>query len=44
MHYLDFEFLLMVFGVKDISLGATFEGVGVGFDKVFESGDLGVEL
>ena len=33
-----------VFGVKDISLGTTFEGVGVGFDKVFKSGDLGVEL
>ena len=33
-----------VFGVEDISLGASLEGVGVGFDKVFESVDPGVEL
>ena len=33
-----------VFGVEDIPLGASLEGVGVGFDEVFESVDPGVEL
>ena len=33
-----------VFGVKDVSLRATLEGVGMGLDKVFEPIDPGVEL
>ena len=33
-----------VFGVKDISLGAALEGVGVGLDEVLESVDPGIEL
>ena len=33
-----------VFGVEDISLGASLKGVGVGLDKVLESVDAGVEL
>ena len=33
-----------VLGIEDISLGASLEGVGVGFDEVFESVDAGVEL
>ena len=33
-----------VFGVEDVSLGATLEGVGVGFDQILKSVDPGVEL
>ena len=33
-----------VFGIEDVSLGASLEGVGVGFDKVFESVNPAVEL
>ena len=33
-----------VLGVEDIPLGTAFEGVGVRFDKVFESVDSAVEL
>ena len=33
-----------IFGVEDVSFGASFEGVGVSFDEVFKSGDSGVEL
>ena len=33
-----------VFGIEDIPLGASLEGVGVGFDKVFKSVNSGVEL
>ena len=33
-----------VFGVKDISFGASLKGVSVGFDEVFESADSSVEL
>ena len=33
-----------VFGIEDVPLGATFEGIGVSFDEVFESGDPSVEL
>ena len=33
-----------VFGVEDVPLGAAFEGIGVGSDKVFESVDSSVEL
>ena len=33
-----------IFGVEDIPLGASLEGVGVGLDEVFESVDSGVEL
>ena len=33
-----------VLGVEDIPLGATFEGVGVGFDEIFKSVNSSVEL
>ena len=33
-----------VFGVEDVSLRASFEGVSVGFDEVLKSGDSGIEL
>ena len=33
-----------VLGVEDIPLGASLEGVGVGFDQVLESVDSGIEL
>ena len=33
-----------VFGVKDVPLGASFEGIRVGFDKVLEPVDPSVEL
>ena len=33
-----------IFGVKDVPLRATLEGVGVGFDEVFEPVDSSVEL
>ena len=33
-----------IFGVEDIPLRASLEGVGVGLDEVFESVDPGVEL
>ena len=33
-----------IFGVEDIPLGASLEGVGVIFDEVLESVDPGVEL
>ena len=33
-----------VFGVENIPLRASLEGIGVGFDEVFESVDSGVEL
>ena len=33
-----------VFGVEDVSFGATFESVGVGLDEIFESVDSTVEL
>ena len=33
-----------VFSVEDVPLGASLESVGVGFDKVFESVDPGIEL
>ena len=33
-----------ILGVKDISFGASFEGVGVGFDEVFQLGDSSIEL
>ena len=33
-----------ILGVEDIPLGASLEGVGVGFDQVFKSVDSGVEL
>ena len=33
-----------ILGIEDIPLGASLEGVGVGFDEVFESIDPGVEL
>ena len=33
-----------VFGIEDIPLGASLEGVGMGFDEVFKSVDSSVEL
>ena len=33
-----------VFGIEDVSFGAAFEGVAMGFNEVFQSGDSGVEL
>ena len=33
-----------VFGVKDIPLRASLEGIGMGFDEIFESIDSSVEL
>ena len=33
-----------IFGIEDVSFGAAFEGVGVSFDQIFKSVDLGVEL
>ena len=33
-----------ILGVENIPLGASLEGIGVGFDKVFKSVDSGVEL
>ena len=33
-----------ILGVKDIPLGASLKGVGVGFNEVFEPVDPGVEL
>ena len=33
-----------IFGVKDVSLGASLKGVGVSFDEVLELVDSGVEL
>ena len=33
-----------VFGIEDVSFGATLEGVGVSFDQIFKSVDPGVEL
>ena len=33
-----------IFGVEDVSLGASLKGVGMGFDEVFELVNLGVEL
>ena len=33
-----------VLGIEDVSFGASLEGVGMGFDQVFEPVDPGVEL
>ena len=33
-----------VLGIEDVSFGASLEGVGMGFDQVFEPVDSGVEL
>ena len=35
---------IWVLGVENIPLRASFEGVSVGFDEVFESVDSGIEL
>ena len=40
----DIDGETQVFGVEDVPLRASLEGVGVGFDKVFESIDSGIEL
>ena len=40
----DIDGKTRIFSVEDISFGAPLEGVGVGFDEVFESVDSGVEL
>ena len=33
-----------IFGVEDVPFGAALEGVSMGFDKVFEPGDSGIEF
>ena len=33
-----------ILGVEDVSFGASFESVGVGFDEVLQSGNLSIEL